>query len=71
MFETKCWVFPLGVIVPYSFHFHATLPSTSLESNCKPQVAHQFIIRTATQKGTTQPDKVVCILLYTKGDRYA
>jgi len=48
-----------------------TLPWTSLESNFKPQVAHQFVIKMVSQKRTTQWDKVVCILLYTKGDRYA
>jgi hypothetical protein len=48
-----------------------TLPWTSLESNFKPQVAHQFVIKMASQKGTTQHDKVVCIFLYIKGDRYA
>jgi hypothetical protein len=48
-----------------------TLPWTYLESNFKPQVAHQFVIKMVSQKGTTQWDKVVCILLYTIGDRYA
>jgi hypothetical protein len=47
------------------------LPWTSLESNFKPQVAHQFVIKMVSQKGTTQWDKVVCIFLYTKGDKYA
>jgi hypothetical protein len=51
--------------------FMPTLPWTSLKSNFKPQVAHQFVIKVASQKGTTQQDKVVCILLYTKGDKYA
>jgi hypothetical protein len=50
--------------------FMPTLPWTSLESNFKPQIAHQFVIKMASQKGTTQQDKVVCILLYAKSDRY-
>jgi hypothetical protein len=50
--------------------FMPTLPWTSLESNFKPQIAHQFVIKMASQKGTTQRDKVVCILLYAKNDRY-
>ncbi len=48
-----------------------TLPWTSLESNFKPQVAHQFVIKMVAQKDTTQWDKLVCILLCTKGGRYA
>jgi hypothetical protein len=47
--------------------FMPTLPWTSLESNFKPQLANQFVIKVASQKGTTQQNKVVCILLYTKG----
>jgi hypothetical protein len=50
--------------------FIPTLPWTSLESSFKPQVANQFVVKIASQKGTTQWDKVVCILLYIKGDRY-
>jgi hypothetical protein len=51
--------------------FIPTLPWTSLESSFKPQVAHQFVAKMASQKGTTQLDKVMCIFLYIKGDRYA
>jgi hypothetical protein len=54
-----------------AFIFMPALPWTSLESNFKPQVANQFVVKMASQKKTTQQDKVVCILLYTKGDRYA
>ncbi len=50
--------------------FMPTLPWTSLESSFKPHVAHQFVVKIMSQKGTQQ-DKVVCILLYIKGDRYA
>jgi len=50
--------------------FMPTLRWTSLESNFKPQVANQFVVKVASQKGTTQQNKVVCILLYTKGDKY-
>ncbi len=55
----------------FPFIFMPTFPWTSLESSFKPQVAHQFGVKMASQKGTTQWDKVVCIFLYTKGDRYA
>jgi hypothetical protein len=51
--------------------FMPTLPWTSLESNFKPQIAHQFVIKMGLQKWATQSDKVMCILLYTKGDRHA
>jgi hypothetical protein len=51
--------------------FMPTLRRTSSESGFKPQVAHQFVIKMALQKGPTQWDKVVCIVLYTKGDRHA
>ncbi len=50
--------------------FMPTFPWTCLESNFKPQVAHQFVVKMASQKGTTQRDKDVCILLYIKGDKY-
>jgi hypothetical protein len=42
----------------FAFIFMPTLPWTSLESSFKPQVAHQFVIKMALQKGTTQWDKV-------------
>jgi len=84
MWTTKCiqkyvshvWNEMLGVSIGsdctiFVSIFMPTLPWTSLESNFKPQVAHQFVIKMVSQKGTTQRDKVVCNLLYTKGDRYA
>jgi hypothetical protein len=67
--KMKCLVFPFGVIVMASI-FMLTLPWTSLESSFKPHVAHQFVVKIVSQKGTQQ-DIVVWIFLYIKGDRYA
>ncbi len=52
------------------FIFMPTLPWTSFESSFKRHVAHQFVIKIASQKGT-QRDKVVYIFLYIKSDSYA
>jgi len=54
----------------FAYIFILTLPWTSLESSFKTQVAHLFVVKMVSQKGTTQRDKVVCIFLYIKGDRY-
>jgi len=74
-YVSHVWNEMLGVSIGNDCNIFAyismpTLPWTSLESNFKPQVAHQFLIKMVSQKGTTQHDKVVCILLYTTGDRY-